>query len=118
MEEAAKNARTLQSSGSRDVNKVGQRPREAVAGCYRCGKPGHRAAQCPMKSERCHNCGKIGHTRAVCRSAGQALKPASRAGKGTGKSSQQLVKTLQADLEEPEEDVATLHQIRSQPGQP
>ena len=44
MEEAAKNARTLQSSGFTDVNKVGQGPREAVAGCYRFGKLGHRAA--------------------------------------------------------------------------
>ena len=48
----------------------------------------------------------IGLTRDVCRSAGQAPKP-----------SKQHVKTLQADLEEPEEDVATLYQIRSQPGQ-
>ena len=47
----------------------------------------------------------IGLTRDVCRSAGQAPKP-----------SKQHVKTLQADLEEPEEDVATLYQIRLQPG--
>ena len=38
MEETVKNTRTLQSTGSRDVNKVGQGPREVVAGCYRCGK--------------------------------------------------------------------------------
>ena len=45
-------------------------------------------------------------------------KVSEAAEKGTGKSSKQHVKTLQADLEEPEEDVATLYQIRSQPGQP
>ena len=82
LEEAAKNACTLQSSGSRDVNKVSHGPREAIAGCCRCGKLGHRAAQCPMKSECCHSCGKIGHTHAVCRS-GQAPKPARLAEKGT-----------------------------------
>ena len=119
MEEAAKNARTLQSSGTtaRDVNKVGQGPRDISDRCYRCGKPGHRAVHCPMKSERCHSCGKIGHTRAVCRSSGQAPKSAGRADRGSRKSSKRQVQTVLADLEEPE-DVATLHQIRSQAGQP
>ena len=103
MEEAAKNNCTLQSSGSRDMNMVGQGPREAVNGCYHCGKLGHRVTQCPMKSECCHSCGKIGHTCAICRSTGQAPKSARRAEKGTSKFSKQHVKTLQADLEEPEE---------------
>ena len=40
----------------------------SVAACYRCGKPGHRTAQCRFKTAECHRCGKKGHIRAVCHS--------------------------------------------------
>ena len=102
-----------------DVDKVGQGlrkssgqgPRESSDGYYPCcRKPGHRASHFPNEDRDCHSCGKIGHTSAVCRSSGQAQGSARWADRGSGKSFKEQVKT------EPEE-VETLHQIRSQPGQ-
>jgi Arginine methyltransferase-interacting protein, contains RING Zn-finger len=45
------------------------------AKCYNCGKPGHKAAQCPNKKDndgkgkftgKCNLCGKVGHKKADC----------------------------------------------------
>jgi Arginine methyltransferase-interacting protein, contains RING Zn-finger len=45
------------------------------AKCYNCGKPGHKAAQCPVKKDgeaknkftsKCNLCGKVGHKKADC----------------------------------------------------
>ena len=35
--------------------------------CYRCGKPSHKANNCPFKTAKCHNCGKTGHIKRACR---------------------------------------------------
>ena len=34
---------------------------------HRCGKPGHKSAQCSFRTTLCHNCGKVGHLARVCR---------------------------------------------------
>ena len=73
IETAEKNARELQSRtragrspprNLTDLNKI-DTPSSMV--CYRCGKPGHKSAQCRFKTARCHNCGKEGHLARVCR---------------------------------------------------
>ena len=35
--------------------------------CLRCGKEGHKKADCKFKTATCSNCRKVGHLRAVCR---------------------------------------------------
>ena len=111
MEASDKNARELQSRtragrspprNQSDLNKI-DTPSSV---CYRCGKPGHKSAQCRFKNTRCHNCGKEGHLARVC-----------RGGKGVGGRVRQGQPQDGVKLvEDPTEH--TLNQIVADPRQP
>ena len=83
-EDAAKVAKetTYGSKSTHPVNKVGKfktkgssRKGQASSGssqntdikCYRCGKPSHKAPDCPQKDTKCNFCNTVGHLEAVCR---------------------------------------------------
>ncbi|KAI3717316.1 hypothetical protein L1987_68865 [Smallanthus sonchifolius] len=40
--------------------------KKGTSNCYKCGKPGHMANQCPSQIRICYNCYKPGHLRADC----------------------------------------------------
>ena len=54
---------------SRESSRGSEKDKDLV--CYRCGKKGHQAKQCPQKNKDkdkiCERCGKKGHVRANCR---------------------------------------------------
>ena len=113
MEAAAKNARKLQDAGlpqlQKDICKVTP---EVTNGCYRCGKPDHRAAQCPFRGAKCHNCGKQGHIRRMCRQPKKTQSPKGRQTPG------HQIKTVQEGDVDSGEHSHVLYAVRIESGQP
>ena len=57
------------STSSSETNKLTQQKptqSKAEATCCRCGKSGHKPANCHYKEATCHFCGKVGHLKSVC----------------------------------------------------
>ena len=116
MEVAAKNARKLQDAGlsqlQKDICKVTPYAPGVTNECYRCGKPDHRAAQCPFRGAKCHNCGKQGHIRRMCR---QPKKTPTQKGR---KTPGHQIKTVQEGIVDSVEHSHVLHAVRSESSQP
>ena len=73
LEAAARNVHKLHSPQQTEgevhpVRPPRQQSPKSDLSCYRCGKKGHKAANCQFKNAECHLCGKVGHLKAVCRS--------------------------------------------------
>ena len=51
----------LNTEGTKDTRKEGFRGK-----CFKCGKKGHRAANCKATSLKCEHCGKTGHLSNKC----------------------------------------------------
>ena len=61
---AAGSSKRKTSTGSNEINKLTQQnptPSKSEATCCRCGKSGHKPANCCYKEATCHFCGKVGH---------------------------------------------------------
>ena len=66
---AAGSSKRETSTSSNEINKLTQQnptPTKSEATCCRCGKPGHKPANCRYKEATCHFCGKVGHLKSVC----------------------------------------------------
>ena len=61
------------------------------ASCYRCGKPGHMAADCLKDKDVCYNCQRRGHVAKDCKKDGQGglchARDRSRGASADGKTS-------------------------------
>jgi hypothetical protein len=75
---------------------------EAEGPCYKCRKPGHKAASCRQDVGRCTACNKKGHKEAVCWWAHPELKPDWMTGSSGGESQSlsQKVNKLAEQLEQ------------------
>ena len=80
--------------------------------CYRCGKSGHMAAQCPIKGFRCHNCGKVGHLKRVCR---QPKKPFRRQPAVQPRTTHHVKTVIEASEESEGEDMYYLNHVTAKP---
>lgn len=67
MELAAKEAQQLSASTAKVLKIAGAEDSSPTRPCYRCGQPGHSAAECWCKDLDCHACGKKGHVEKACR---------------------------------------------------
>ena len=124
-ERATQNVKDLKNERSEGSNGTRYRPQESVAvhrvtkfgaqssnstvpTCYRCGIRGHSVPKCRVSKDiTCHACGKPGHLQRACK--GRQRGPQQKSGKCTART---VCQVLDQDSEL-EQDMATLHHVRS-----
>ena len=97
-ETASKEARSLQSSGGVDGERIdrlgaqfgsnrvgGQGFNQGRKECYRCGSLTHLANGCPFRNKECFGCGRKGHLKCKCQKSEGEEKKGKNSGKQVGR---------------------------------